>query len=153
VGNVKWGRVADPEPRIISLLRTIAERNHSGFPQDEVVRAFSDLDNIVKAWLDRESLTELRELLGVTQSKKRRTQRTVNRETAITMAVVNAALRGNDDPKKTAGDEIPAEEREVQRAWKEWGELRLSELEAISDHPTLGPPARVALAKLKGDKK
>jgi hypothetical protein len=73
----------------------------------------------------------LRHELGLKLPKKPRTAVTIRRETAIAAAIANAAVAGTGNPKKAAGSELDADEREVQRAWKTWGPVYLAQLQLM----------------------
>jgi hypothetical protein len=139
--------VADPEPRIISLLRTLLDLGNCA-PPVEQEHARKALAEIVSKWDKQEDLTQLRRELGVGPQKKRRKNSTVAREESITIAIVNAALRGQQKPKDVAAVQFDADIKEVDRAWKKWRFLRIRTLESILNHESFGPAAQAAQAAL-----
>lgn len=127
-GKVVWGDVADQPPRIISLLRTIRAGSH--IPAAEVERALQDIDSIIATWTESESLSELREALGVNGSRGgRKKQQTVDRENEIVLQVINAALSGVDVGNyRKAADAINVDEKVIERAWRQWSSLHVNAL-------------------------
>lgn len=128
-GAVKWGKVADPAPRIIRLLRTIKA---GAIPQSAKDEAHRCLDEIIAQWDETESLAQLREALGVNGARGgRRTQRAVSREFDLVLAVINAALAGKDVSNyRKAADELQSDEKVIERAWRQWSSVCCTMIEA-----------------------
>jgi hypothetical protein len=142
--------VADPIPRIISLLQTVRDARRS-VPAEERDRAWLEIDAILAAWDERESVSELRTAFGLDTIRKgrRRRQSTVNRETEISLAIMTAALNGDDKPMQTARKKCDTDEREVQRAWKTWKFLYMRHLDALLEVEQFRVQAQRAIETLR----
>lgn len=129
--------VAPPPPAIIDFIR---QRN------------FERLDAIVAQWDRSDSMDELRRALGVVgEQHRRRSQATVEAETAIARAIMSAALNGNHDPFAAVEIDTGFDAKRIQRAWEKWATLHLDMLAAIAQakHPQFSDSARTAIAILK----
>jgi hypothetical protein len=134
MNKVVWGKVADQDPRIVSLLRTLRARQH--VPPEEVQRAFEELDGILQEWIDTENLSRLRIALGVKGSRGgRRTQIAVSRELDLVLQIVNAALSGRDVSNyRKAADVLGVEdEKTIERAWRQWSSLQMANVVAVAN--------------------
>lgn len=145
----KWGQVADPEPRIVSLLRTLKARDR--VPEHELQGAMRELDAILAAWIGSESISTLRTALGVARVAERRggrrTQRAVEKENRIVMDLINHALRGTDvSTYQAAADALGCDEKQIERAWKQWGELQSHWLRVPAAFSVLGTAEQAAAA-------
>ena len=72
-------------------------------------------------------------------------------ETDIALAVMGAALNGDTDPLGTVETSTGYGERRIQRAWSNWKQLRIDELEALAamEHPQFSEAARTAIVILE----
>jgi hypothetical protein len=125
----KWGRVADPEPRIVSLLRTLKTRGRVRGSTKAYKGALRELDEILAVWIASESIDKLRAALGVARVADRRggrrSQQAVEKENRIVLDLVAHALRGTDvSTFRAAADALGCDEKQIERAWKQWGELQ-----------------------------
>lgn len=129
--SFKFGRAADPEPMAILLLRGLRDLvDPVGEPGARLDRAavLRTADRILKTWQERESVSQLREMLGVAErsqkAHRRRTHRVVQEETGIVCRLINLALSGHDVANfRKAADALNLDEKAVERAWKEWGDM------------------------------
>jgi hypothetical protein len=114
-----FAHIADPRPRIIDYIKG---------------RDFQRLDAIVANWERDESLEQLRRDLGVVGGKAhaRRKQSTVNVETAISLAVMSAAMNGHQNPFAAAETVTGYDSKRIERAWRNWRAMRFAELDLIA---------------------
>jgi hypothetical protein len=125
------GPFADPEPAIITYLRVIC--GQYGREQDRLKWAHQKLEVILEDWDRDENMDQLRSSLGVNPAKKRRLTETARRDLEITTAIVNAALRGEKQPKGAAAKELNIPDiRAVQRAWERWGAIQIRMLMLVA---------------------
>jgi hypothetical protein len=121
---------ADLPPTIIHSLQVLLDR--ASFPPAHVTWVEEGVRAIVAKWDRTEDLAQLRSDLGVGAGQKTRTKTlTMRRQTAIAASIANAAIAGAAKPKKVAGDEHQADDRELQRAWERWGPVYLARLELM----------------------
>lgn len=112
--------VASPVPFVIDLLRRVSFFHDAAVMPGAARNALiGEAREIVAAWDARESLPELRTLLGVKQHARRK-QSTVNREEDLAFAAAEHKARGTLDPIGTVADEAGVSERTVQRAVENW---------------------------------
>lgn len=141
----------DPEPRIITLLRSLrdAHLSRDGCHLAPGV-AEKEIDGILDGWQQHENLHELRRSLGVNKVGRgaRRKLRTAEREWSIANAIVNAAINGSTRPVAQVADWFQADEREIQRAWEKRGAEMLGSWRRLLDHPQLAEDARTIIERL-----
>lgn len=140
---------ADIPPAVIHTLRVLL--NPSGYPPDHVEWVQSGARAILAHWEHTEDLEQLRADLGLNLPKKRRKELTMKRETTIAAAIVDAALAGDDNPKRTVADRLQADDREVQRAWKTWKTVYLARLHLTASQASEaeGRAIRLAISRLQ----
>jgi hypothetical protein len=119
---------ADPDPWIIRMLRIIQHRTDTSGTEPAWVATY--LESILRDWERGENLDQLKTDLGLTYARKRRTARTVRRESELAIACVEQALAGSKNPIKDVAAQMKEEVRQVQRAWKTWREFYLGNLES-----------------------
>jgi hypothetical protein len=147
----KWGRVADPDPRIISLLRTLKTRGRVRGSAKAYKGALRELDEILALWIESESISALRTALGVARVADRRggrrTQRAVEGENKIVLNLINHALCGTDvSTYQAAANALGCDEKQIERAWKQWGELQSHWLRVPGVFTLLGTAEQAAAA-------
>jgi hypothetical protein len=140
-------------PEIIRILRALL--NRESCPPGHVQWVEDGVRSILKNWEHSENLVQLRSDLGVGAGEETREKElTRRRETAIAAAIVDAALAGEDIPKKAAVDEMDVELRQVQRAWKKWGPVHIQLLRDKLSQASGKERAKIRAAiKALGDKK
>jgi hypothetical protein len=110
--------VADPMPRIVTLLRQLSE---PGMPQDVRHSGEVEARAIVDAWNAREDVAELKAALGLNSSRgRRRTQRTVDREYGIAFAAFELQARGDPLAIQRVAAETSTDEKHVRRCMDRW---------------------------------
>ena len=144
----RWGREADPEPRIIRLLSAL--RHHIEpfreriLEQDRYNNSAADLrelDQILADWQTFEAAERLRALIRMPRGV-RRTQQAVSREKELVCALLNHAIKGRDvhtfrraadalGPVRQLGDKEDLEKR-IERVWKQWGQVYTAVIRAIA---------------------
>jgi hypothetical protein len=153
-------------PRVISLLRglqdLLAPTGAAG-TRLEKADALVELSRILSAWDERESISELREMLEVApdsrKANRRRTLRAVGQEMRIVSRLIEIAGAGIDvRTYKNAADALgDVDEKAVERAWGEWGDLRTHGMQVAAEHlPELSEWTTRTLALLppvRGDRK
>jgi hypothetical protein len=140
---------ADPEPWIIRALR-ITQRRAVGAGEPAWVAAY--LKSILEDWDHKENLNQLKVDLGLVFTRKRRTVRTVQRESKLAIACVEAAFAGATNPVKAAADKLQEDIKQIQRAWKTWGPFHLGILRSylsLNDSIPLKPSREEINAAIK----
>jgi hypothetical protein len=117
------GRLADDPPAVIALYQRLLDHHDSGshplHPKDSVA-----LRDTLTKWSDSgESVAELCRVLGVQSKKKRRTQKAVDAEVGIALALVNAVSYGSRFPYDDVinASTKPVSLKTIKRAWAAWG--------------------------------
>jgi hypothetical protein len=85
------------------------------------------LHQILDDWIALESVTRLREALGVAAVPRgaRRTQRAVSQENLLVQSLIVHAMSGqNVSTFQLAADALGRSEKQIERAWRQWGPLR-----------------------------
>jgi hypothetical protein len=147
--RLRFGRVADSNPAIIENLRII---RHSASTAAERRRANDFFDAVLKGWSETESVSQLREKLGVVgRANRRRRQATVNVETDIAMAVMQAALNGEHDPIEQVATDRDINVERVRDAWTEWRGVYIPTVEklASASDSILSQRAKSAIPRLR----
>lgn len=128
----RWGRPADAEPMAILLLRGLRDLvDPTGDPGARLDRAtvLNAVDRILTTWSKRESISDLRRMLGLAEhgrkANRRRTIRVVQEETDIVCRLIGLAKSGTDvsSYRKAADCLGDVDEKKIERAWKEWGDM------------------------------
>jgi hypothetical protein len=115
--------VADPEPGVIGIFRTVLNLLSPAPTVTDLERAkmLERVKDIVARWESSEDVDELRNLLGLRGARgRRRTQLAVNREFAMAYAYAEHRRRATPDALDVVALEFAASTREVQRAAENW---------------------------------
>ena len=143
--------VADPEPRVIHLLRNLQHVLSSAqILEHKRIDALNEVTAIIRRWEKNESLDDLRDTLGLKGPLgRRRTQRTVNREFAIAFAYAEHRRHGgtSGSARASVAHEFAVSEREVDRADENWGPLVKSIMSVTTEH--VGEHGRIDYSALK----
>jgi hypothetical protein len=146
-------------PRIVQLLRELSDAlDDAGVSRlgingsDDLYYLHDQIDDILRAWKQHENLSELRELLGVNARRRGapRTEAAVKKERAIVWTIVCQACAGNDVSTfvKAAGFSGGLDEKQIGRAWKEWGSYKIWALRRARKSPDMKPVERKAAGKI-----
>jgi hypothetical protein len=143
---------------VILLLRALQDAlDPKGRPGARLSRAdaLAKLESILGSWQRDEDLTALRNELGVApqggRPKARRKLSQVGGEMQIIDRLLGVALSGVDcGTYGRAADALgDVDEKKIERAWREWGSLRASDLRALcSIWPDQEENITAALARL-----
>lgn len=160
IENGHWD-VADPPPKVISLLREIfvAFSSSSNF-ESQRIEVRSKIEPILAMWEQSEDIEMLRSELGVAKrgQGRKRTQATVNFECDLAFAVAEHEARGTPLPIEFVAAEAQVDERTVKNAVKRWPSIRrVVELaRAPNPHasePGTPPPSKLHYVIRKPEKK
>lgn len=143
---------------MILLLRALQDAlDPRGEPGARLARdaALAELALILEGWRENESLSDLRLVLGVAPASgrpnARRTLRAVENEVELVNRLIGAALAGCDcSTYRLAADALGnVDEKKVERAWREWGDLQAGLLRGVCTiWPTQAENIRRALGRL-----
>jgi hypothetical protein len=114
--------VADPIPRIITLLRELVEPS---MPADIQLKARAEAQAIVGDWYLSENLDDLKKALGLILPRgRRRTQHTVIREWAIALQVYELQARGDSKAIENVASQVSADVKHVRRCMDRWANAK-----------------------------
>jgi hypothetical protein len=145
-------KLSDAEPTIVQLLRQVKRWGSSnGGERDKVL---ASVNMVLAMWDAHEDIEELRAALGLKAVRPKKRKRTaVDRDFEMAFALAVHRARGTEDAATIVADEFSTDSRTVERAFKEWGALRLRELDKV--RTLFGPEvaARLRYSSPKRDEK
>jgi hypothetical protein len=123
-------KLSDAEPTVIQLLRQVKRwGSSSGAERDKVL---TSVNMVLAMWDAHQDVEELRAALGLKPGRtKKRKRNTVDREFEMAFALAVHRARGTEDAAASVADEFSTDSRTVERAFQEWGALRLRELDKV----------------------